>query len=239
MKRRLIVLAVVLVAILGIGAWWFFGEDTPERVSLDKAVQGVDAPSTTGDGSTSTGVDGAWTLDTSTGSFDYKKATGSFVGFRVGEELANIGNTEAVGRTGDVTGSLTIGGTSLKAAKFTVQMGSITTDRSMRDQRVHGALDVAKFPTSTFTLTGPVDFGDVATTGKTFTGKVAGDFTLHGVTKQVTAKVDAVRKGETIVVVGSFEIDFADYGVSVPSSPVVVSANDHGTIEFQLLFTRG
>jgi hypothetical protein len=40
------------------------------------------------------------------------------------------------------------------------------------------------------------------------------------------------------IVVGSLDIVFADYGVSVPTAPIVVSAQDHGVVEFQLFFAH-
>ncbi len=65
-------------------------------------------------------IAGTWTLDTSIGSFD--DFSGSFVGYRVQEELAGIGGQTAVGRTPDVTGSLTIEGTTLSAAQVTADL---------------------------------------------------------------------------------------------------------------------
>ncbi|MCY3632325.1 MAG: hypothetical protein OXH29_06600 [bacterium] len=38
--------------------------------------------------------------------------------------------------------------------------------------------------------------------------------------------------------VGATEVVFADYDVSVPEVPIVLSAEDHGTVELQLFFTR-
>ncbi len=35
----------------------------------------------------------------------------------------------------------------------------------------------------------------------------------------------------------SFDVVFADYGVQVPTAPVVVSAEDHRTVELQLFLT--
>jgi hypothetical protein len=56
----------------------------------------------------------------------------------------------------------------------------------------------------------------------------------------VTVALQAQLNGDgtIIAVVGSIPVVFADYGVSVPSSPVVVSASDNGQIELQLLFTK-
>lgn len=62
--------------------------------------------------------------------------------------------------------------------------------------------------------------------------------TIHGITKTVTMPLDAQLTGDTIVVVGSLDIVFADYGVEVPSAPIVVSAEDNGQLELQLFFSR-
>ena len=65
-----------------------------------------------------------------------------------------------------------------------------------------------------------------------------GDLTIHGTTQHVSIPLQAQLVNGTAVVVGSLDLTFADYGVSVPTSPAVVSVDDHGTLEFQLLLTR-
>jgi hypothetical protein len=42
----------------------------------------------------------------------------------------------------------------------------------------------------------------------------------------------------TVVLVGSTEITFSDYGVSVPEAPIVLSASDVGTLELQLFLQQ-
>ncbi len=121
------------------------------------------------------GTDGAW-----------KVAGGSVVGYRVKETLFGQSNV-AVGRTSHVTGSITVAGTSIAGARFTVDMTTVTSDESRRDDQFHGRImDTATYPAATFTLTGPIDFGAIPgqNTEKTF--RVTGDLTMHGVTKSVT-----------------------------------------------------
>ena len=65
-----------------------------------------------------------------------------------------------------------------------------------------------------------------------------GELTIHGVTTPVTIPLEAQLVGDNIVVVGSLDIVFADYGVSVPSAPVVLSAEDEGVVELQLFFSQ-
>ena len=85
----------------------------------------------------------------------WKIGTGSTAGYRVKENLFGQSNT-AVGRTNGVTGSMTIAGTTVTKASFTVDMTSVTSDRSIRDDQFQGRImDTADYPTATFALTKP------------------------------------------------------------------------------------
>jgi len=233
--------AVVLIAAVGGGIWWFLRDDAPAKVSLDTAAGSV-TTTTVGTGATTASgpvsIDGTWTVDTSTGTFDYESATGTFAGFRIKEELSSIGSTTAVGRTGDVTGTATIAGDTLTAASFDVDTRTFTTNQTQRDSRVQSALQTGQFPTATFTLTQPVALGPDAAAGGDIDVTAVGDFTMHGVTTQVQVPIQARLVGDTVVLVGSFDITFSDFGVSVPKAPVVLSVADHGTVEMQILLTK-
>ncbi len=183
-------------------------------------------------------IAGVWSVDTSIGEFSFEDSTGTFVGFRVEEELSSIGSTTAVGRTPGVEGALTIEGTTVTDVTIEADMTAITTDDSRRDSRVQSALDTDEFPTATFVLTSPIELGETAATGEVVTADGTGDLTIRGVTRTVTIPLQAQLVGETIVVVGSVEIEFGDFDVEVPSAPIVVSAADHGPLELQLFFNR-
>jgi hypothetical protein len=47
-----------------------------------------------------------------------------------------------------------------------------------------------------------------------------------------------VLAGDVVTVTGSIEIVFADYSIQQPTSFVVLSIEDHGTMELQLHFRR-
>jgi polyisoprenoid-binding protein YceI len=243
-----LIAAVVIVVLGGLGVFWFLRDDSPDEVSLDAARDAVTQTTEATEGSDTSAettpaqdgdISGTWTVDNRTGDFDFDSASGTFAGVRIAEELASIGSTTAVGRTGDVDGTVVIDGTTVTAADVEVDMVTITTNDPRRDNKVQEALDTDEFPNATFSLTEPIELGDGATSGEEVSVTAVGDLTIHGVTQQVEMPLQAQLVDGTIVIVGSLEIAFSDYGVEVPSAPIVVSVDDVGTMELQLLLTRG
>ena len=255
MKRSILFGAIGAVVLVGAGVWWFFlRSDAPPPASLDDAIAAVtsttesptttqadaaggttaptstQAPATTQPAAPSgDGLDGTWTVDTAN----------SFVGYRVVEELARVGVTEAVGRTSDLEGSLTLQGSSITAVEMTVDMTTLESDSRNRDSQMRSqALETNAFPTATFSLTAPIELGSVPSEGEPITANATGALTIHGVTNEVTIPLEAQLVGGTIVAVGSIDIVFADYDITPPSAFSVVSVEDHGLLEMQLAFIR-
>jgi polyisoprenoid-binding protein YceI len=178
-----------------------------------------------------------WVVSTSIGSFS--DFTGSFVGYRVQEELVGIGGNIAVGRTPDVTGSMTTAGLTLTKAEFTANLKSLRSDESQRDDRLRSqSLETNRFPTATFVLTDPITLPDDVVPGQISTVTATGDLTLHGETHPIQIKLRGRLAGEVLVVIGSLEITFADFGIEKPESFKVLSVADHGTLEVQLFLTQ-
>lgn len=246
-KKVALALGAVLLVVIGVGAYLLLGNDAPERASLENATKGVRG----GDGSTATSagpgaapadglqaVAGDWVVDTTTGSFDWESATGTFAGFRVKEELANIGATEAVGRTGAVEGGITIKGSQVTKARFSVDLASLRTNNNMRDARVRRMLDTDNKPKAELRTTAPIDLPADAAAGGKLALSVPAELTVKGITRKVDLTMEAQFVDDHIVIVGSTPITFADYQIEVPSSPVVLSVQDHGEMEFQALLQR-
>jgi polyisoprenoid-binding protein YceI len=225
---------VLLVAALG--AWYFFLRPAgPPPVSLGAlpAAQASPAAGT----STPGALDGSWTLEPSSGSSS--GSGGSFVGYRVQEQLAGIGAHTAVGRTSDVTGSFTLRGTTVTAGSITANLATLKSNEPLRDaQLVHRGLQTASYPTATFVLTQPIALGGLPAPGVPVRADVTGRLTLHGQTRTVTIPVQARLAGRTVEVAGSLTIAFADYGIVPPTSFVALSVADHGILEFQLVFAH-
>jgi polyisoprenoid-binding protein YceI len=223
---------VVLIAGVGVVAWLAFGGDAPAPVALTTLPT-----SASSSGTASTGADGTWTIDATSGSLADGSST--YAGYRVEEEVSGFGANTAVGRTQNVSGSMTIGETTVTALDVTVDMTTLRSDRPQRDEQLRErGLETDRFPTATFTLTEPIDVGARPKDGQTIDLTAVGDLTLHGVTNQVSVPIRAAISGDRIQAVASLDVALADYDIEKPTGFLIVSIADTGTIELHLLFER-
>ena len=241
-KRRrrwpFVVLGVlVLLAVAGVAVWYFvIREDAPEKANIDTASQTLDTLDDSGP-VTAADLAGDWTIDTSVGSFD--DFTGTWAGYRFDEELAQIGSTTAVGRSPDVSGSMTVADDEVTGVEVDVDMTTLHSDQSFRDEAIRSqGLQTNDFPTGSFRLTEPVALPDGVESGEPVQAKASGELTLHGVTKEVTIDLEATLKGDHAVVVGSSPVAMDDFDIDAPQGARVLSVNSDGEFEFQLFFAK-
>ena len=164
----------------------------------------------------------------------------NFVGYRVTEKLvANVVESTATGRTDNVTGTLTIDGTTVSGVTVSADLRDLESDNSFRDGRIHGSgLESDRFPEAKFVLTEPITLSKIPEAGETITAEATGNFTLHGVTKKVTIPIQGRWDGKDVQIVGNLPIVFGDYNITAPTAPAVASVDDHGEMEFQLFFKK-
>ncbi len=138
-----------------------------------------------------------------------------------------------VGRTHKVSGAIQFDPKKkVGSGKIKVDLASIDTGIALRNDHMKspGWLDTAKFPEATFEATSVKH-----TSGDSYT--VTGKFTIHGVTKVITAPVTLKYRaansqtkaagfgGDVIQVSTKFPIKLSDYGIKVPSQAAGKVAN--------------
>jgi polyisoprenoid-binding protein YceI len=259
-RNRMIALALVAIVAIGAGAYLAYdnvlrGDDvaplalpsaSPAAVASDSTDPSTSAEPTasvsTGAGSTTDpGADtdgdvaGTWTV---TG--------GSEAGYRVREQLANLpAESDAIGRTNDISGSITIvaagDGAQLTAGTLEIDTTTIASDEDRRDNRMRSeGLQTDQFPTASFTVTTPIDIPAAALAGTATDVTLVGDLTLHGVTKSVEIPAQAQLADGQIQVAGSLPIVLADYDIVAPNvGGFIVSIDDEGALEFLVVFSKG
>lgn len=137
---------------------------------------------------------------------------------QIGFQLSHIGFTNFSGFFSGASGTLTIGSSNAAVSKLRINIpvASVLTTVPKLDEELKGGqwFDAAKFPTATFVSTGVTRLSGGSAT-------IAGNLTLHGVTKPVTlnarfvgAGVNPIDKSFTIGFEATGTIKRSDFGVN-------------------------
>jgi polyisoprenoid-binding protein YceI len=221
--------AAAAVVVLAVGGTFvyihFINGPAPAPLSLKSASGQGSTPSTGASDTASVG--GTWQI-----------TAGSVVGYRVKEVLMGQ-DTTAVGRTSAITGHVTISGTTVTAAGFTVQMATIKSNESERDVQFRGRImDTTAYPTGTLALTKPITLGTLPAAGVIKTYTATANLTLHGQTRAVTFPLSAERTASEIEIQGSIPVLFSKWDIPNPSFTGFVTTQNHGVLEFLLKLAR-
>ena len=225
-----IAVAVALVLAVTAGPFVyinFIKAEPAERLSLDDlGTSTTSSTAATGSEPTADGIDGSWTITDQ-----------SLVQYRIQETLAGQ-DTEATGAADGISGTAEISGTTVSAVDVEVDMTTFASDESRRDGQFQGRImETGQFPTATFTLTEPIDLGDLPKVAEEITVEVTGDLTMHGVTNSITFELVAKLSGATFAVNATIPITFTDYGIDDPSGGPATVGTD-GELELLLVFAR-
>ena len=223
-RNAVILLVAISVASAAAGAAWWLGLLTPEpaEVSLQQTVAAVTPESTDLGASTVDDIDlasiaGEWTVVT---------GDATFVGYRADNAIG-----EAVGRSPGISGTLTASETQITAVEIAADMTQLKSDSSLRDDHLGDeGLEYNTHPTSTFSLTDPIDI-EIPEEGTELAFEAVGELTVRDITHTVTVALDATTIDGQLIVVGSTDISLDDFGASVRST-------EEATMEFSLVFSH-
>ena len=257
-RNRLLTLAVIALVAVGAGTYLAYdtflrGDDVAPLAlpSSSPAAAATATPTTSADPVATASPDAGVTTDPGTGTDDdvagtWTVTTGSEAGYRVREQLANLpAESDAVGRTNDVTGSITLvaagDGAQLTEGTIEIDTTTIASDEDRRDNRMRSeGLQTDQFPTATFVITSPVDIPAAALAGSATDVTLVGDLTLHGVTKSVEIPAQAQLVDGQIQVAGALTVPLADFDIVAPNvGGFIVSIDDEGALEFLVVLAKG
>lgn len=172
-------------------------------------------------------------------------STGNAARYRVREQLMgkDLPN-DAIGETGEITGFITVDSTTGAIipgqSKFVVNTGAFKSDSDRRDGYVRGRLlEAAKFPTVELS---PMSVRGLAARATTAAGPISfelvGDLTVKGVTHPTTWKVTARQAGGKVTGSATTRFTFADFGITPPKVPILLSVADTIALEYDFTLAR-
>jgi polyisoprenoid-binding protein YceI len=146
-------------------------------------------------------------------------------------KVKHVGVSYTYGRFNDVKGTIVIDAANPAASKvdITIQAASVDTFDQKRDAHLRNPdfFDAKQFPVLTFASTAFKKVDDT-------TVEIAGDFTLHGVTKPITVTAKKIGEGKDpwggyrIGFESTFTVKRSDYGMS----KMLDAVGDEVTITF-------
>ena len=202
--------------------------DTP-AASAPQAATATTAPATSG---------------STTGGITYTLVAGkTTASYKVREQLAkhDLPN-DAIGKTTSVTGAIVLaadGTVDAKTSKITVDASTLQTDQSMRDNFVRrGVLQTDQYKDILFVPTAVSGLPSPLPASGPVTFKLTGDLTIRNVTKPVTWDVTGTVDGDTATGTATTSFKFADFSLTQPQVPVVLSIVDNITLQIDLVLQK-
>ncbi|MFP3423584.1 YceI family protein [Pseudoalteromonas sp. SIMBA_162] len=146
------------------------------------------------------------------------KGAHAFVNFKI----KHLGYSWLHGRFNTFDGEFSYDAEKPNASQIMVNIDttSLDSNHAERDKHLRGKdfLNVDKYPTATFKSTNITFNNDDS-------GKVTGDFTLHGVTKSITFEIDKIGEGQDpwggyrVGFEGETSLKLSDYGINYNLGP--------------------
>ena len=226
MYRRIPVLFLT-IALMSIFAACGTGSTTPTSTTTTSTTP--QATSTTASGVCTTAPAGsqAYTID----------ASQSYASYEVQEQfLSKSLPNEAIGKTSSIQGGLALqskGTPTITALKVTVNLQTLTSDSSRRDDAIKGNwLQSSTYPLATFVVKTP----QAASSG---TFKLTGDMTIHNTTHTETFTVQGQQDGKAITGIAKSLVYMKDFGFSAPSILGLLTVKDGVTVTFNFTANQG
>jgi polyisoprenoid-binding protein YceI len=157
--------------------------------------------------------------------------------YRVQEELAQVGETEAVGETQAIIGQFGFGEDELPlpCSRFDVDMRTLQSDQARRDNYLYqNTLEAETYPLATFVLRAVDGMEAPLAEGEETTLRLIGDLTLRNETKLVAWEANVALVDGALTGTAATMFEMSDFGIEPPSVPVVLSLDETIRLEVDL-----
>jgi polyisoprenoid-binding protein YceI len=244
MYRRIFALSLLLVAAVACSAGAASSPTAAKPTATHvSSVETAPAAATPGSAATASGASAS---TDSAGAIHLQLAdSGNEARYRVREQLARLNlPSGAIGKTSAVTGAIVInpdGSVVSDASKFVVDVTGLTSDEGRRDNFVkRNVLETGTYPTVEFVPRQAMGLPSPLPTSGDVSFQLAGDMTIHGVTRPTTWDVTAtVTNGSELAGTATTAFKFADFGLNQPRVPVVLSVEDNIKLEIDFHLVKG
>lgn len=153
------------------------------------------------------------------------------------------GLVDTIGSTQEVSGQMQLDladpASSVAGSQFVVNVQSLTSNQSRRDNRIREAnLESNRYPLAEFTITSLENVPASYTEGEAVTFQTNGDLTIRDITLPTTFDVTATLEGDTITGNATTQLTMTDFGFEPPSFVNLFSVADDFMVEVEFVFVE-
>jgi polyisoprenoid-binding protein YceI len=205
------------------------------------ATQPADSPVAT---AAPAGTGAAGSAGSQNGLIQYTLVQGkTTASYKVREQLADIAfPSDAIGKTNQVSGSIFLkpdGTIDSSVSKITVDLSSLQSDRRQRDNFLRrNVLQTDQYPQAIFVPRQVTGLPWPLPQSGAVSFQLTGDLTIRNVTKPVTWEVSGQIQGDQATGTATTTFTFEDFNLTQPRVPVVLSVEDHITLELDLTLQK-
>jgi polyisoprenoid-binding protein YceI len=246
-------LALVVVAVLAVGAWWIFVRSDAQLATAPLDFREVTATPSANESATPTPSPAAAAGNPSAVPEGLPGDVERFVivpehpsvegateaAYFADEQLAGLGlPSTAKGSTVDVSGQFFLGPDGISpegASVIVVDLRRLRSDDSRRDNRVNGALQVVRFPEARFTAHRIDGYSGEIPEGQDVEMTLTGLTELAGVERELTWDLIARRSGDVITALATVNFLYADFDIPLLNIAGFVSVEEDVTLQVQLI----
>lgn len=237
-KRSWSIIAVALVAIIGVGGYLFFKSFTGNNVEINSVIPGNSAntEATADGGNTNTSTSAGTTVgaDVLNGAWNIADQSKVYFSVTTSQETVNFVNEK-------VSGSWEVNVAAPESMKGTgsIDMTANDSGNSQRDDHIQQAdfFDAPQFPTATFTATSFDSLPTEWTEGTAVPFKMTGTLNVRGIDKEVTFDAQAMYSNNQIMLSGKTIVAFSDFGMQNPHNVVMTTENDI-SVQLELVLAK-
>ncbi len=218
--RNWLIAAVAVIVIVGVGGYTFMKSYLGNKVAIESVVpaeaaaaQSTEA-STTAQNATGSELNGNWAINNQ--SKVYFSVTTS-------QEEVNFVDNKVSGNW-----NVNVDDPTKMTSEGQIDMSAIDSGTAQRDEHVKGAdfFNISQFPNATFKATSFENVPKEWTSGASNEFKMTGTLNVKGKDKEVTFDMKGVYQDGKILLSGTTQVTFADFGMTNPHSVVLSTQND-------------
>ena len=133
-------------------------------------------------------------------------------------------------RTTALSGDVHLDG---RSSVIKIDLQQLSSDQSRRDQYVRRRM-FSNNPIAVFTLEDVRPLPGRFTAGEVVTTQVTGQFKIQGIEVPLIFEIEARDDGDVIFILGRTSFVWADFGMTAPSVPIVLSIEEEVKVEVLL-----